>query len=169
MGYQSVVYGRIQCVGEPGGWRDQPWRGRLIHHNQCVIQGLPDSDEAWPYLTRHLLAMASLRLGWNVDRGVYRERIVHFGGSLAVPFRDGGYAEQWLLKFESLLLDTLVWRSAVVHFEDETLGCCQLRYTANQSSIAAVLEEFELVGERVEARLDYIREPPPGNDLGWRV
>jgi hypothetical protein len=95
---------------------------------------------------------------WNYDRGIHGGQIIHFGASLKV-IENTDFADQWLQKFEQQVLTQLVWRTAVVHFEHETAGECTVRYAAATSSIREVYEDFRAVGCRVEAGIQWTRDP----------
>lgn len=163
MGYQAIVYGRIAGAREASKGPDAPFPGSLHHHNQCVIQSLPDTDSDWPFLTRHMFSLATPKLESNVDRGIYRGQIIHFGAGLKVHPVDTQFVDQWLAKFEQQLLKQLVWLSATVHFEHETAGNCEFRYSTEPDSLRQVMDEFFLLGSRVEASLGWVRQPPGPN------
>ena len=58
MGHQAIIYGRIQ------GERDysQGRRTRIHEYNAAVVHSLPDRDEGWPFLTRHMFAVGEHRV-----------------------------------------------------------------------------------------------------------
>lgn len=162
MGYKLIVYGRIEGARDPNREREAPFRGALYHHNRCALEALPDTDDDWPFLTRHMFDVASPKLGLSFDRGIFQTQIVHFGASLKTADRDGTeFVETWLAKFEKHLLSSLVWLSATVHFEHEILGQGTVHYETTSGSLREVLEEFRLVGTRVQADLEWRRSPEP--------
>jgi hypothetical protein len=160
MGYKAVVYGRIEGSSEANRNRDAPYPGAIHHHNRCVVQGLPDTDSDWPFLTRHVFSLSVPKLEWNHDRGIYKGQIIHFGANLKADLADTDFAETWLQKFEQQLLTPLVWRTAAVHFEHEAAGKCTVSYAAESSSLREVLEDFCDVGVRINANImRWAREP----------
>lgn len=159
MGYRAIIYGRIEGAKEAARDRDAPFPGSIHHHNRCVLQGLPDTDSDWPFLTRHMFSMATPKLEWNADRGLYGVQLIHFGASLKVDFADTKFVGQWLEKFEQQLMKPLVWLSARIHFEHEAVGNCEFRYFAEPDSLRQVTEEFCAVGARVDANMGWVRQP----------
>jgi hypothetical protein len=106
-----------------------------------------------------MFSLAVPKLEWNYDRGLYKTQIIHFGASLKVHGADTAFVDQWLDKFEQHLLRPLVWYTAVVHFEHEVAGRSVVDYEAESSSVGQVLDEFRDVGSRVEASLQWVRQP----------
>lgn len=159
MGYKVIIYGRIEGATDPCKKLFGPFSGNLYHHNRCVVQGLPDTDSEWPFLSRHMFSMPLPKLEWNYDRGMYKTQIIHFGASLKVGPSDTGFVNQWLDKFEQQLLTPLVWLTAVVHFEHETAGKCVVNYDADWDSVQRILEDFRAMGSRVEEKTQWVRQP----------
>ena len=159
MGYKVIIYGRIEGASPPSYLKTTPFRDKVYHHNRCVIEGLPDTDSEWPFLTRHMFSLALPKLEWNYDRGIYKTQIIHFGASLKVDRSNTDFVNQWLDKFEQQLLKPLVWYSAVVHFEHEVAGNCVVSYDAEMNSLHEVFEEFRALGSRVEAKIQWVRKP----------
>ena len=106
-----------------------------------------------------MFSSAVLKLDWNYDRGIYKGQIIHFGASLKVDPANTDFADQWLQKFEQQLLTPLVWVTAMIHFEHEIAGKCAVSYAAEMSSVTQVWDEFRDVGSRVEASMQWVRDP----------
>src|SRR3954467_6670483 len=115
MGHQAIIYGSIQ--GERDYARGR--RTRVHEYNAAVVRSLPDRDEGWPFLTRHMFAVAEHRVDGDADRGLYKSQVIHFGASLKDEPGKEGHRENWLAKFEGLLLKKLAWVSAKVHIETD--------------------------------------------------
>ena len=150
----AVIYGRIEAASDAPGHIDAPYRGAIHAHNHRAIESLPDSDDEYPFLTRHMFGVAHPRLGFTIDRGIVRQ-IIHFGASLKVGFEDAQFADAWLRKFEKCALDELAWSNAVVHFEHEAMGERVVRYAACPDSLRTLRAEFAEVGARVTAALKW--------------
>ena len=159
MGYTTIIYGRIEGAKDPSQNLNAPFPGSLYHHNRCALQSVPDTDKEYPFLTRHMFSLAVPKLGFNFDRG-NNPQIIHFGANLKVDRVNTSYADEWLDKFECSLLEQLVWKSAIVHFEHEVAGLCIVNYVVDSNSLMMVLDEFAGVGSRVEATLKWTRKPP---------
>jgi hypothetical protein len=139
VGHQSIIYGRIQ--GERNGLEGQ--RTRVHEYNAAVIRSLPDRDDDWPFLTRHMFALAEHRVDGDADRGLYKSQVIHFGASLKDdPNRDAHWTE-WLGKFEGLLLKRLVWVSAKVHVETDFRPERVYLYRASRESLGELLLELD--------------------------
>ena len=155
MGYFSIIYGRIQGARDMTGNNNSPHIGKLYAHNRFAVESLPDTDDDYPYLTRHMFALAHPRLGFSYDRGIIRYQIVHFGACLKVDSVDTRFADDWLRKFEERVLSILVWKTAIVHFEHEVAGERVARYRAKPSSLVAVGREFAEIGGWYTEKLEW--------------
>ena len=145
MGCFWVIYGRIEGARDASRHLDSPHLGALAEHNQRAVESIPDTDDQYPFLTRHMFSLARPRLGLHFDRGIIHQ-IVHFGASLKVDVADTGFADAWLRKFEAHLLAQLAWTSAVVHFEHEELGDRIARYWIKPCSLRAIRDELAETG-----------------------
>jgi hypothetical protein len=107
-----------------------------------------------------MFSLAQPKLEWNYDRGIYKTQIIHFGASLSLASdHNTAFVNEWLDKIEQLLLKPLIWYTAVVHFEHELEGNCAVRYIAEKDSVHQVIEELHEVGTRVEANIEWERQP----------
>ena len=137
MGHQAIVYGRIQSDREPS----QATAPSLHEHNAIVLRSLPDSDDEWPFLTRHMFGVVEYPY-----QGLYKSQVIHFGASLKdEPTREGHW-DTWLSKFESLLLRKLSWVSAVVHVETDFRPGKVYVYRVDRSSLGELQLEVEQFG-----------------------
>jgi hypothetical protein len=142
MGHQAMVYGRIQ--GERERW-DAP--GPRVHeYNAAVLRSLPDTDDLWPFLTRHMFGVAEHRLGNHADRGLYRSQVIHFGASLKDEPSPADRWEAWLAKFEQQLLKRLAWRSAIVHIETAFAPVRAYVYRVDAATLEEMLFEIRNFG-----------------------
>ena len=157
MGYKLIVYGRIEGARDPNRDRDAAYPGAVYHYNRCALEALPDTDDEWPYLTRHMFAVASPSLEGGFDRGLFQGQIIHFGASLKADRLDQELQGLWLAKFETHLLKSLIWQSAGVHFEHELQTRATVHYKATQESLDEALDEFRQVGSKVQAEMDWRR------------
>jgi hypothetical protein len=159
--YKIIVYGRIEGMRDPASNLNAPFRGALYHHNRCAYESFPDVDDSYPYLTRHMFAIASPRLGEGYDRGLIRQ-ILHFGFCQKVSEDGKAFVNMWLDKLESTVLQSFVWKSVVAHFEHELSGRTTVEYSADDSSLDAIRNEFLEVGARVQSSLRWCssRESP---------
>lgn len=160
MGRQAIVYGRIQEDWEGSAVR----RPETPEYNQCVLESLPDEDDRWPFLTRHMFAVAHRAYQGNADRGEYRGRIVHFAASFKDDPDDPDWPMMFLAKLERLLLSRLLWRSAKVHFESTVFAERVFQYesdAATQASLRQALAESRF-GERFDVAAGWERRELPG-------
>jgi hypothetical protein len=139
VGHQAIIYGRIQ------GDRDssQGHRTGVHEYNAAVLRSLPDRDEDWPFLTRHMFAAAEHRVDGDVDRGLYKSQVIHFGASLKDEPGKLLHWEKWLAKFEATLLKKLAWLSAKVHVETEFGPERVYLYRVDRGSLGELLLELE--------------------------
>jgi hypothetical protein len=152
VGHQAIIYGRIQGARESA----KGLTGCLHTHNAAPIQTLPDRDEQWPFLARHLFGLADHLLDWDADRGLYKSQVIHFGASFKDEPREEAHWKNWLIKFEGLLLKKLVWESAKVHCETDSRQERVYLYRARPESVRDLLVELEQCGSGMcnEIRLD---------------
>lgn len=156
MGHQAIIYGRIQ----------EPWQGSYVRwpttpeYNDGVLESLPDVDDHWPFLTRHMFHVAPRAYRGNSDRGEYRGRIVHFAASLKDSIKGEDWPLEFLVKLEREVLGKLLWNSAKVHFESTFFGERLYLYQSRQESIAALQAELETkqFGERIDATMSWNRQ-----------
>jgi len=103
LGNQAIIYGRIQCArafkaGKKTG---------VILFNEAVLQSLPDKDDDWPFLTRHMFSVPQLGIAPVPERGFYKAQIVHFAASLKDEHHDGDQRNLGPKKYEHMLLKRL--------------------------------------------------------------
>jgi hypothetical protein len=118
VGHQAIIYGRIQGCRE----FSQGLPTEVYEYNAAIVRSLPDRDEEWPFLTRHMFAFAERSPEGGNDRGLYKSQVIHFGVSFKDDPNPVGRSEvweAWLGKFEELLLKNLAWVSAKVHIESD--------------------------------------------------
>jgi hypothetical protein len=142
MGHQAIIYGRVQeyWEGTAASWPIVP------EYNRAVLESLPDEDRDWPFLTRHMFAVAPRPFHGGGDRGFYRGHIVHFACSLK---DEPGRSEHWdkfLHKLESTVLQRLLWVSAKVHIESLFHPERTYLYRADADSLGEVLWELKETG-----------------------
>ncbi len=106
MGHQAIIYGRINCIKGDN----------VAIFNRRILQELPDNDDSWPFLTRHMFSATEEKVGPCSDRGIYKSLIIHFGASLKDEPAENAHWNDWLTKFE-LLLNNLIWQDAKVYIE----------------------------------------------------
>ena len=106
MGIGVVVHGFIQC---PGHGHMAEAR-RLHRHNRRVIRSLPVSDPEWPFITRDMFNISSVRT--SVERCVpqYENLLISFIGEYKNMYL---LEAAWVEKFEQML-KRLCWDRAVV-------------------------------------------------------
>jgi hypothetical protein len=163
MGHQAIIYGRIQEIWEGTSTR---WP-KVPEYNQCVLEALPDEDEHWPFLTRHLFAVAPRAYHGNAQRGEYRGRIVHFAVSLNGDPHDREWPAKFLSKLEQNVLTRLLWKSAKVHFESALFAEKVFVYQSDPESIGALQIELaeKRFGERVDSEVTWNRQELAGLEL----
>lgn len=142
----AVVYGYLECLANDAAIAGLTISSHASVHNLRALQSLPDSDTEYPFLSRHMFAVALPDLEDNYRRGIIRQ-IVHFGASLKVDPQDQGFVDQWILKFESLVLPRFVWIDAVVHFVHENAGVRTDRFNSNPDVLRSVREELSETGQ----------------------
>ena len=54
MGHQGIIYGRIQTDRDAS----KATSPSLHEYNAIVLRSLPDRDDDWPFLTRHMFGVA---------------------------------------------------------------------------------------------------------------
>uniref|UniRef100_A0A7C4QNP6 Uncharacterized protein n=1 Tax=Schlesneria paludicola TaxID=360056 RepID=A0A7C4QNP6_9PLAN len=155
MGHQALVYGRIQEDWEGTGsrWPIAP------EYNRAVLEGLPDSDDQWPFLTRHMFAVAARPICGANHRGWYRGYVIHFAASLKDDPEDPGWPDRFLDKLEGLVLRRMLWLSAKVHFESVFFSERVFLYEVDRESLGGLYDELGSVrfGERVEGEVRWAR------------
>ena len=148
MGHQAIIYGRIQehWEGTSARWPITP------EYNRCVLEALPDRDDHWPFLTRHMFAVAARPFHGDMDRGDYRGSVIHFAASTKDDPEESKWPEWFLIKLEQLVLKRLLWSSAKVHFESAFFPDRAVLYEVDRESLAALHAELgrNRFGERVE-------------------
>lgn len=108
MGHKAIIYGRINSRnGE-----------NISVYNRRILEEIPDLDDTWPFLTRHMFGTAEEKVGACADRGIYKSLVIHFGASLKDEPNENAHWNDWLIKFE-LLLNNLVWLDAKVYIETD--------------------------------------------------
>jgi hypothetical protein len=142
VGHQAIIYGRIQS--ERATMQGRPTRTH--EYNAAVLRSLPDRDEVWPFLTRHMLSLSEHRVDWDSDRGLYKSQVIHFGASLKDEPDKEDHWDKWLAKFEGLLLKKLAWISAKVHLETDFRPERVYLYRVNRESLEELLLELEQAG-----------------------
>ena len=155
MGHQAIVYGRIQ----------ETWEGTSVRwpkspaHNECVLSRLPDEDQVWPFLTRHMFALLP-QANLGPDRGCYRGRSIHFAANLKEDPNDPNWPLAFLQKLEQLVLSKLLWRSAKVHFESAFFPERVFVYRSDPESLAMVHAELEMCyfAEQIGSTVTWKRE-----------
>jgi hypothetical protein len=163
MGHQAIIYGRIQEIWEGTGTR---WP-TVPEYNQAALESLPDEDEHWPFLTRHLFAVAPRAYYGNAQRGEYRGRIIHFAASLNGDPHERDWPAKFLSKFEQLVLRRLLWKSAKVHFESALFAEKIFVYQADLESIGALQIELaeKRFGERIDSEVTWQKQELDGPEL----
>jgi hypothetical protein len=128
MGFESIVYGRIE--GATYRAAGQQFR-QLQKLNRQVIRSLPLMDE-WPFLTRHMFALP----GPFPHGGLYRCQVIHLGAS----FKElEGDLSIWLGKFEAVLR-RLYWFSARLQLEG-WMGDFRFEWVPEDDSIERMFSE----------------------------
>jgi hypothetical protein len=152
MGHQAIIYGRIQEDWEGTGerWPVAP------EYNRAVLESLPDEDQNWPFLTRHMFGAACRPFHGAADRGLYRGSIIHFGASLKDDSDDADWPDRFAAKLEELVLKRLLWTSARLHVETSFFPERVIAYRVEAESLNEMYRELSLscFGERIvsEAR-----------------
>jgi hypothetical protein len=154
VGHQAIIYGRIQ--GER--YAVQGRRTGVHEYNAEVIRSLPDRDENWPFLTRHMFAFAEHRMGGDADLGLYKSQVIHFGASLKDEPNEEVHWEKWLAKFEGLLLKKLAWISAKVHLETQLRPERIYIYRSESSSLGELRFELEQFGSAAVSEVRWERQ-----------
>lgn len=154
------MYGRIQEDWEGTGtrWPIAP------SYNRAVLEGLPDSDDRWPFLTRHMFSVAARPLQGGCARGWYRGQIIPFAASTKDDPDTPRWPEQFLGKLEDLVLKRLLWSSARVHFESMFFPERVFLYNVDPESLGSVYDELSTVrfGERIVSEVRWARRELPG-------
>jgi hypothetical protein len=160
MGHQAIIFGRIQedWEGNRARWPATP------EYNDGVLESLPNEDNHWPFLTRHMFAVAQRAFHGNGDRGEYRGRVIHFAASLKDDPAHCDWPMAFLSKLEQIVLRRLLWKSARVHFESTFFAERVFVYQSDPGSIAALHNEIALnrFGERIESESIWERLEVPG-------
>jgi hypothetical protein len=138
MGHQAIIYGRIQGDRESS----RPKSPSLHEHNAIVLRSLPDRDDDWPFLTRHMFAVAE----HPYDQGLYKSQVIHFGASFKDEPEKDRHWDLWLSKFEGLVLKKLSWISATVHVETELRPARVYVYRVDRESLGELQFEVEQFG-----------------------
>jgi hypothetical protein len=161
VGHQAIVYGRIQEYWEGSGAR---WP-LVPEYNRGVLEALPDGDDRWPFLTRHMFAAPARPFEGAMNRGHYRGSVIHFAASTKDDPADPGWPERFLGKLEELVLGRLLWRSARVHFESVFFPERAYHYDVDEESLGMLYGELGEVrfGERVEATVGWSRREVGGS------
>lgn len=161
LGHQAILYGRIQEYWEGTGAR----RPIAPEFNRAVLEGLPDRDDDWPFLTRHMFAAAARPFHGDIDRGAYRGSILHFAASTKDDPAEPGWPERFLAKLEELLLKRCLWSSAKVHFESSFFSERVFLYEVDRESLGALLGELAegRFGARPEGEVRWTRRELPGD------
>jgi hypothetical protein len=154
MGHQAIIYGRIQGDREYA----RGYRTWTHEYNAAVVRSLPDRDEHWPFLTRHMFAVAEHRVDRDSDRGLYKSQVIHFGASLKDEPKEEVHWEKWLAKFESLLLKKLAWISAKVHLETDLRPERVYLYRVDRESLAELLLEGVQFGIPTVSQVRWVRQ-----------
>lgn len=154
MGYLAVVYGYVECLAHLPGSAEAAHHSAVVLHNLRAIESIPDADPEYPFLTRHMFALAMPRLDASPDRGLLRQ-IVHFGASIKVGMEDTRFSDRWLQKFADSVLRHLVWERAAVHFRHEIKGERVDHFEVDPPSLRAVLHEFSATGRWMLAGLKW--------------
>lgn len=110
MGIGVIVHGFIECPGTPYHRIDIR---RISRANRRVIASLPASDDDWPFITRGMFGMQSLRTSFDRCIAQYENQVIHFAGDYKNMYV---LEADWLTKFETLLA-RLYWSSVVVMVE----------------------------------------------------
>jgi len=159
MGHQAIVYGRIQGTKSPN-----PRFNVFHHYNRGVLEDrLPDKDDDWPFLTRHMFSIAELSIPFS-DRGIYKSHIIHFGGSLKDDPDEERHWDLWLDKFE-LLLRHLVWVSAKVHIETDFRPERVYIYRSDSEALTKMRENILEMGHMCELSMTWRREQVEITDI----
>ncbi|MFO0957003.1 MAG: hypothetical protein U0800_05985 [Isosphaeraceae bacterium] len=155
MGYQAILYGRIQEDWEGTGAR---WP-IVPEYNRAVVEGLPDGDDQWPFLTRPMFGVAARPFRGGIDRGMYRGSIIHFAASTKDDPEETDWPERFLAKLEERLLKKLLWASAKVHFESAFFPERIFLYEVDGESLAGLYRELDVArfGEGLGAEVRWAR------------
>ena len=137
MGHRAIVYGRVQSDREPS----QATSPSLHEYNAIVLRSLPDRDDDWPFLTRHMFGVAE-----HPYQGLYKSQVIHFGASFKDEPGQAGPWDLWLSKFEALLLRKLSWISAIVHVETEFRPERVYVYRVDRESLGELQLEVQQFG-----------------------
>jgi hypothetical protein len=138
VGHQAILYGRIQEHWEGSGTR---WP-MVPEYNRAVLEGLPDGDDRWPFLTRHMFAVAPRPFHGAMDRGQYRGYVIHFAASTKDDPQDPGWPERFLNKLEGLVLSRMLWSTARVHFESLFFPEHDVHYDVDPESLGSLYAEL---------------------------
>jgi len=108
MGHISIVYGNI--IG--ASWKTDDFH-KLNRLNKSIILNLAESDENFPWITKHMFLVP------DPDKHqMYRDQVIVFGASYKSVEHEW---DVWLEKFERIL-KLLYWTSATIHLETELVG-----------------------------------------------
>lgn len=142
MGHQAIIYGRVQEYWEGSG---VSWP-IVQEYNRAILESLPDVDRDWPFLTRHMFAVAARPFHGGSERGFYRGHVIHFACSLKDEPGRFDHWDEFLRKLESTVLRRLLWKSTKVHIESIFRPERTYLYQADASSLGEVLRELDEVG-----------------------